>query len=54
MIIAEVVASVMGAYFAYMLQKIDRRQDKIEIDLEVIKHSIYKRKDDPNKDLTIA
>ena len=52
MIIAEILASVMGAYFTYMLQKIDKRQDKIEIDVEIIKHGIYKRKDDPTKDLT--
>lgn len=53
MVVGEVLASIMGAYFAYMLQKIDKRQDKIEIDVEVIKHSLYKRKDDPIKDLTI-
>ena len=53
MIIAEVLASIMGAYFTYMLQKIDKRQDKIEIDVEVIKQSLYKRKDDPIKNLTI-
>ncbi len=53
MVIAEALASFMCVYFTYMLQKIDKRQDKIEIDVEVIKHSLYKRKDDPTKDLTI-
>ena len=54
MIIAEILASIMGAYFVYMLQKIDTRQDKIEIDIEitkidikVIKSFIPKRIDDP-------
>ena len=53
MIIAEILASIMGAYFVYMLQKIDARQDKIEVDIEitkmdikVIKSSIPKRIDD--------
>ena len=52
MIIAEILTSIMGAYFVYMLQKIDSRQDKIEMDVEIIKHSIHKRKDDPIEDLT--
>ena len=53
MIIAEILASIMGGYFVYMLQKIDKRQDKIEIDIEitkmdikVIKSCIPKRSDD--------
>lgn len=53
MIVAEILTSIMGAYFVYMLQKIDNRQDKIEIDVEIIKHSIHKRKDDLVEDLTI-
>lgn len=48
MVIAEIVAAVMGAYFTYMLQKIDKRQDKIEIDVELIKERMPKRKDDHN------
>lgn len=48
MVIAEIVVAVMGAYFTYMLQKIDKRQDKIEIDVELIKDRMPKRKDDPN------
>ena len=46
MIIAELIAGVMGAYFTYMLQKIDKRQDKIEIDVELIKERMPKRRDD--------
>ena len=48
MIIAEILAAVMGAYFTYMLQKIDKRQDKIEMDVELIKERMPKRKEDPN------
>lgn len=40
MIIAEILASIMGGYFVYMLQKIDKRQDKIEIDIELTKRDI--------------
>lgn len=54
MIIAEVLASIMGGYFVYMLQKIDKRQDKIEVDIEItkvdiklIKTYLPKRIDDP-------
>ena len=54
MIVAEILTSIMGAYFVYMLQKIDSRQDKIEVDIEitkmdikVIKSFIPKRIDDP-------
>ena len=36
----------MAGYFVYMLQKIDKRQDKIEIDIATIKASIPKRYDD--------
>ena len=43
MIIAEILTSIMGGYFVYMLQKIDKRQDKIEIDIATIKGSIPKR-----------
>lgn len=48
MIIAEILAAVMGAYFTYMLQKIDKRQDKIEMDVELIKERMPKRKEDLN------
>ena len=33
----------MGGYFVYMLQKIDKRQDSIEIKLATIEASIPKR-----------
>lgn len=53
MIIAEILASIMGGYFVYMLQKIDKRQDKIEVDIEItkldvklIKSHLPKRYDD--------
>ena len=53
MIIAEILTSIMVGYFAYMLQKIDKRQDKIEIDIEItkldvrlIKSHLPKRYDD--------
>ena len=53
MIIAEMLASIMGGYFVYMLQKIDKRQDKIEVDIEItkldvklIKSHLPKRYDD--------
>lgn len=46
MIVAEIITSIMGGYFVYMLQKIDKRQDKIEIDIATIKASIPKRFDD--------
>lgn len=42
----DIIASVIAAYFIYMLQKIDKRQDKIELDIAVIKASIPKRFDD--------
>ena len=54
MIIPEIITSIMAGYFIYMLQKIDKRQDKIEVDIEItkmdiriIKSAIPKRFDDP-------
>lgn len=54
MIVSEIIASAMIAYFVYMVQKIDSRQDKIEVDIEitkmdikVIKSCIPKRINDP-------
>ena len=46
MILIEVLASAMGAYIVYKLEKIDKRQDLIEIDLAIIKMNIHKRSDD--------
>ena len=46
MIIIEVLMSMMGAYIVYKLEKIDKRQDVIEIDLTVIKMNMPKRFDD--------
>lgn len=43
MILSEILTAIIGAYITYKLEKIDKRQDKIEIDLELIKHSIPKR-----------
>ena len=43
MILIEVLASAMGAYIVYKLEKIDKRQDLIEIDLAIIKMNIPKR-----------
>ena len=43
MIVAEILTSIMGGYFVYMLQKIDKRQDNIEIKLATIEASIPKR-----------
>ena len=42
----EILASAMGAYLVYKLEKIDKRQDLIEIDLAVIKMNIPKRAND--------
>ena len=46
MILIELLASAMGAYIVYKLEKIDKRQDLIEVDLAVIKMNVYKRVDD--------
>ena len=46
MIIIEVLMSMMGAYIVYKLEKIDKRQDAIEIDLTIIKMNLPKRFDD--------
>ena len=43
MILIEVLASAMGAYIVYKLEKIDKRQDSIEIDLAIIKMNIHKK-----------
>ena len=49
MILIEVLASAMGAYIVYKLEKIDKRQDAIEIDLAIIKINMPKRIDDTKK-----
>ena len=46
MILIEVLASAMGAYIVYKLEKIDKRQDVIEIDLTIIKMNLPKRFND--------
>ena len=46
MIIIEVLMSMMGAYIVYKLEKIDKRQDVIEIDLTIIKMNLPKRFND--------
>ena len=43
----DVVIGIIGAYIIYKLEKIDKRQDVIEVDIAVIKSSIPKRFDDP-------
>ena len=42
----DLVIGIIGAYIIYKLEKIDRRQDVIEVDIAVIKASIPKRFDD--------
>ena len=42
----DVVIGIIGAYIIYKLEKIDKRQDVIEVDIAVIKSSIPKRYDD--------
>lgn len=49
MALIEILASAMGAYLVYKLEKIDRRQDVIEIDIAVIKINIPKRLNDEKK-----
>lgn len=39
----DLVIGIIGAYIIYKLEKIDRRQDIIEVDIAVIKASIPKR-----------
>lgn len=46
MVVIEFLASAMGAYIVYKLEKIDKRQDAIEIDLAIIKMNLPKRIDD--------
>lgn len=46
MTVVDVALVLIGGYMAYKLEKIDRRQDKIEIDLELIKTKIPKRDGD--------
>jgi len=45
-ILTELIIGVIGSYLAYKLEKIDKRQDKIELDLEVIKSNLPRRKGD--------
>ena len=42
----DVLIGIIGAYVIYKLEKIDKRQDVIEVDIAVIKSSIPKRYDD--------
>lgn len=42
----DLVIGIIGAYIIYKLEKIDRRQDVIEVDIAVIKASIPKRYND--------
>ena len=42
----DLIIGIVGAYIIYKLEKIDRRQDVIEVDIAVIKASIPKRFDD--------
>lgn len=46
MILIEVLVSSVGAYIVYKLEKIDKRQDAIEVDLAIIKMNMPKRMDD--------
>ena len=42
----DAIIGMIGAYIIYKLEKIDKRQDVIEVDIAVIKSSIPKRYDD--------
>ena len=42
----DLAAGIIGAYIIYKLEKIDRRQDVIEVDIAIIKSGIPKRHGD--------
>ena len=42
----DLAAGVIGAYIIYKLEKIDKRQDIIEVDIAIIKSGIPKRHGD--------
>ena len=42
----DLMAGIIGAYIIYKLEKIDRRQDVIEVDIAIIKAGIPKRHQD--------
>ena len=42
----DLAAGIIGAYIIYKLEKIDKRQDVIEIDIAIIKSGIPKRHTD--------
>ena len=46
MVLLEVLSAIAGAYAIYKLEKIDRRQDEIEIELRLLSYRFPKRKDD--------
>lgn len=42
-IVTVVISSLATAYFIYITQKIDKRQDRIEIDIALIKAFCWKK-----------
>lgn len=42
----DLMAGLIGAYMIYKLEKIDKRQDSIELDIAIIKSGIPKRHSD--------
>lgn len=46
MILMDILAGVVGGYIIYKLEKIDKRQDVIEVDIAIIKSGIPKRHGD--------
>lgn len=42
-VIIDIVVGLIGSYIVYKLEKIDKRQDVIEVDIAVIKSCLPKR-----------
>lgn len=42
-VITNLIVGLIGAYIAYKVEKIDKRQDVIEVDIAVIKSCLPKR-----------
>lgn len=43
-VVTVVISSIATAYFIYITQKIDKRQDRIEIDIALIKAFCHEEK----------
>ena len=46
MILTELLAGIVASYITYLSIKIDKRQDRIEIDIALIKAFITEQKDE--------